>query len=304
MLKEEFKGTIYVILSGILYGFLSYFGISLMHKGFSLPEMLFWRFAFSSLFLLIMVAPYLKKIKLPIKIILKAASFGSIFYASSSSLYFMSCNYIHSGLAMVIFFIYPGLVAVLNWLLYRAQITKIYFSSFALITLGIIFLADLSDVQINLYGIFLAILSGLTYAVYLILSKKQFSELSPLVGSLTVSIGSTILFLALSLLNKGSIVMPSDAVTLAYCIGNGFIATALPMFLMLIGLKYISSTKASILSVSEPVFTVICGCILLGEILSLQQMIGIIIVLTGSLIICKNDSHVKIDPYVSELVDS
>ena len=300
MLTKEFKGTIYVILSGILYGFLSYFGISLIDKGFSLLDMLFWRLAFSSLFLLITLAPYLRETKLPVKIILKAVSFGSIFYASSSVLYFMSCDYINSGLAMVIFFIYPGLVAILNWFLYKAKITKIYFASFALISLGIILLTDLSDVQVNLCGILLAILSGLTYAIYLILSKRQFSKLSPLVGSLTVSIGSSIIVLVFQLLNKGSLIVPLDASTLIYCISNGFISTALPMVLMLVGLKYISSTKASILSVAEPVFTVICGCVLLEEILSLQQIIGIIIVLTGSLIICKNDPHAKIDSYTSD----
>lgn len=186
MPASEFKGIIFVILSGALYGFLSYFGISLIHKGFTISTMLFWRFAFSSLFLFIMLAPHLKTTKPPLSVMLKAAGFGSIFYAGSSALYFMACKYINSGLAMVIFFIYPGLVAILNWLLYKAKITKVYFFSFVLITLGIISLADLSNIQVNIYGILLAIISGLSYAVYLILSKKQFAILSPLVGSLMV----------------------------------------------------------------------------------------------------------------------
>lgn len=291
MPTQEVKGIIYVILSGAFYGFMSYFGISLIHKGFSISSMLFWRFAFSSFFLFLMLAPRLKTTKSPLNVMLKAAGIGSVFYASSSAFYFMACKYINSGLAMVIFFVYPGLVALLNWILYKAKITKIYLLSFILITLGIISLADLSNVQVNFYGIMLAILSGLAYAGYLILSKKQFAILSPLVGSLTVSIGSSIIFLVLSLFDKGSIVIPYDIATLAYCVGNGFISTALPMFLMLIGLKHINSTKASILSVSEPVFTVTCGCLLLGEVLSLQQMIGIVTVLTGSLIICKNDPY-------------
>ena len=291
MPAKELKGIIFVILSGAFYGFMSYFGISLIHAGFSVSSMLFWRFAFSSLFLFLMLAPRLKTTKPPLNVMLKAASIGSIFYASSSAFYFMACEYINSGLAMVIFFIYPGLVAVLNWLLYKAKITKIYLLSFILITIGIISLADLSSTKVNVFGILLAILSGLAYAVYLILSKKQFAILSPLVGSLTVSIGSTVIFFALSMFDRGNVMIPYDLASWMYCIGNGFISTALPMFLMLIGLKHINSTKASILSVSEPVFTVTCGCLLLEEVLSIQEIIGIITVLTGSLIICKNDPY-------------
>lgn len=292
MFTKELKGITYIILSGILYGSLGYFGISLLQNNFSLANMLFWRFLFSSLFLIVMLIPQIGGIKIPLRTVTKALTIGSIFYASSSALYFMACKYISSGLAMVIYFIYPGLVAILNWILYKAKITRAYFFSFILITLGIILLADISQIELNIYGIFLAITSGLTYAFYLILSKKQFATLDPVVGSLTVSFGSAVIFLCISLSEVGSIKFPDNKLTLMLCLGNSFVATALPMVLMLVGLKYINSTKASILSVLEPVFTVICGCLLLGEILSLQQIMGIVVVLSGSLIICKNDAHI------------
>ena len=290
-LNNEFKGTAYVVLSGILYGFLSYFGISLLQNGFSIASMLFWRFLFSSIFLFIIQIPSFKEVKLPsLKTFFMAMIVGSSFYSSSTAFFFMACKYICSGLAMVIFFVYPALVAIINWILYKTKITKVYFSSFVLITFGIILLIDLTELEVNIYGILLALLSGLTYAFYLVLSKKQLLNLSPLRGSLMVSLGSSLIFLVLMLIESKGINIPSDKTAFIYCIVNGLIATALPMVLMLLGLQYINSTKASILSVLEPVFTVIFGWLLLNEILSWQQIAGIIIVLAGSLIICKNDT--------------
>ncbi|MFX7739630.1 DMT family transporter, partial [Acinetobacter baumannii] len=54
--------------------------------------------------------------------------------------------------------------------------------------------------------------------------------------------------------------------------------------LLLEALKYISSTKASILSASEPISIVCFGVLLLGETLTLSQLIGIVTILGGSIL--------------------
>ena len=62
------------------------------------------------------------------------------------------------------------------------------------------------------------------------------------------------------------------------------ISTALPILLLLEAMKYISSTKASILSVLEPLFVVIFGVILLDEQISLAEGCGVVIVLAGAML--------------------
>lgn len=66
--------------------------------------------------------------------------------------------------------------------------------------------------------------------------------------------------------------------------GIAIICTALPILLLLQALKYIKSEKAAILSVTEPLFVVIFGIILLGERVSATQIMGAMIVLSGALI--------------------
>lgn len=63
------------------------------------------------------------------------------------------------------------------------------------------------------------------------------------------------------------------------------VATAIPIQLLLDGLKYVSPVKASILSVFEPLVTVFIGFVLLHETMSSLQSIGITIVLLGAILI-------------------
>ncbi|OEH46488.1 hypothetical protein lpari_02504 [Legionella parisiensis] len=67
MINQEYRGSIYAILSGFLYGFIGYFGISAMNGNLSASTMLFWRFLISSMIILIIMLPKIKKNTILIK---------------------------------------------------------------------------------------------------------------------------------------------------------------------------------------------------------------------------------------------
>ena len=69
----------------------------------------------------------------------------------------------------------------------------------------------------------------------------------------------------------------------------GIICTALPILFFLESLKYISSEKASMLTVLEPIFVVIFGVILMHEPITFIQIIGIITILLGALLTLKDN---------------
>ena len=50
---HKLLGTFLVVLSGFLYGMIGYFGIQLFSQGFSVPGMLFWRFAVAAVWMLL-----------------------------------------------------------------------------------------------------------------------------------------------------------------------------------------------------------------------------------------------------------
>lgn len=281
MFSPDRKGSLYAILSGFLYGFIGYFGVSAMNAHLSASNMLFWRFSISSAVILIFIIPQIKNIRDSWTQIAMAFVSGAFFYGFSTLLYFYSSVYIGSGLAMVLFFTYPVIVMLLNYFLYGQTIPRLYYLATVIILSGMLMMIDMNQISYDVLGIVLATLSAFCYACYLVSCKKN--KISANLSTLMVSLGcmSTNFLVALG---TSSFEVPASMDIWWNLLGIGIIATVIPLVLMLHSLKYISSVKASILSVLEPVFVVILGVLLLGEELKPWHALGIVFVLTGALL--------------------
>ncbi len=278
------KGLLLAGLSGLLYGLLGYFGTRLLETGLSVYTMSFWRFLGSFLLALFLIF-FTKENKGSIKQHLNILFIGAIFYTAPGILFFMASPLIGTGQAMVIFFIFPAFVMILNRIFYKEAIKNRYLWSFLVIIIGLILLVDLSELSFDLMGISLSLLAAFFYAIYLFLSAK--SRLSPISSTLMVSLGCAMTALILSLLDQ-TFVMPTSTESWAYIVGIGILCSAVPILLMLHAMKFISSDKASMLSVLEPVFTVIFGVLLLGEVMNISNVIGILLILAGAMSISLN----------------
>ncbi|MBA2652236.1 MAG: DMT family transporter [Tatlockia sp.] len=275
------NGAFYATLSGLFFGLIGYFGISVIQENISVPNMLFWRFLISSLFIFFLLLPQLNSLKkTPIET-LKVILYGLSFYGSTSIFYFMAAKYTGSGLAMVIFFTYPALVMLFNYILYKQKINRIYYLALFIIFIGMLCLVSGSQYTFNFLGLGFGLLSAVLYALYIIVSKN--STLAPLVSTFWVSLGSALICLVAALL-QDSFRVPGQLSVWLNILGIGIICTALPIVLLLKGLKHISSLQVSILSVLEPVFVVIFGILLLGEKINLTQGLGILVLLSGALL--------------------
>lgn len=278
-MTNEQRGIFYAIASGLCYGLMGYFGISIVESGSSVYNMMFWRFFSSSIFMILISLKY-GSIKESSKQLLRAAFIGGLIYCPGSVAYFFSGKAIGTGLAMVIFFIYPAIVVILNRLMYKTRIYRTYYLAVGIILLGMILLADIGEKVINWPGIAFAVASATSYAIYIVLSKNN--SISPITSTLMVSLGCAGTALVWALIDK-SFFMPTTLIVWADIFGLGIICTAIPILLLLESMKYISSEKASILSVTEPVFTIVFGMILLGETISISQVIGVTALLVGAL---------------------
>ena len=276
---NQIKGTLYCIVSGMLYGFLGYFGVILVNMGLSVTNMLFWRFFIAS----IMMFCILKKPHF--NYMVSRESFytllsGLCFYSSSTILFFFASTYIGTGLAMVIFFAYPAFVMLINRFILKKQDGS-YYLALCILLIGIVLISDIQEVTFDLYGILIAIFSALFYALYVISSKNI--NIDPKLSSFMVCVGCSITCLICVILDK-SFFIPLDLWSWMNICAISAICTAVPILLLLEGLKFVSPTKASILSVLEPIGVLICGIWLLDEVVSNMQIVGAILVLSGALV--------------------
>lgn len=281
-LTNQRQGALCAISSGLCYGFLGYFGISLINAGLSVSNMSFWRFFVATLVMFVILLPKYKMILQTHVNSLKMLLYGIAFYGTSTIAYFTSSQSIGTGAAMVILFTYPALIMLFNIIFHKTQLKKIYYFVFTILIGGIVCLIDTHNFTFNIFGIGLGMLSAFFYAFYMLASKK--TTLPSSLSTLMVSAGCMIVCLITSCIDS-SFFVPSGFNVWFHIISMALICTVLPILLLLQGLKYISTEKAAILSVLEPVFVVIFGILLLNENITNLKTIGMVMILFGASLI-------------------
>lgn len=283
------QATLLVAISGILYGFLGFLGTGVLRENIPISTMLFWRFLIAAMWIFMFVISkhstggILNRIDWHTALVMFIL--GAVGYAGSSEFYFLASQYTGTGLAMVIFFSYPIIIAFSSWLLHRQKLHVSTVLVLVAMVVGLILLRNSSAYQLNIIGIVFGVFAAISYAIY-VMGGKYISTVNADSSLLTMMVcfGCAFIFLVVSIFS-GHWVFPYTLKSWSYLLALGIFATALPIQLMLEGLKYISSMRASIISVLEPLVTVFVGIILLDESITHLQMTGAFIILGSALLV-------------------
>ncbi len=219
---------------------------------------------------------------------LKLAGLGVLGYYASSLLDFLGLQYVTAGLERLILFVYPTLVVLLSWLLWRKPIGRREVGALLLTYVGIavVFSNDAIREQPNvMLGALLIFGSAFTYAVYLIGSGRlipRFGAISFTAYAMTVSALSVIVHY---LVTAKSSVFAYPREVFAYGAALAIISTVIPTFLVSAGIKAIGASRAAIIASIGPVVTIVLGYFFLGEQISGYEIVGTVLVLAGVLMV-------------------
>ena len=277
--RRRLLGYIAGILAGVSYGTNPLFGKVLMESGVPIMVMLFFRYAFAAVFLAVLMM--LRKESF----LAKRREFGllillGIFFAGSSVTLFCSYEFIPSGLATTLIYLYPVIVALIMVFLriYPSWQTWLAISA----TFGGILLLSTpsGDVQIRVPGILLAIGSALCYSLYLIIvnRSKRIRNVSEHTITLYSLVTGAILFATIRAFQGGGINEGVDSVAdWGNLIGLAIIPTMISMLTIAISSRYIGPTKTAVLGVFEPLTAIFIGTLMFGETLTAKMAVGIAI---------------------------
>jgi drug/metabolite transporter (DMT)-like permease len=286
-LHIQLKGTLLVALSGTLFGLIGYLGTQLFRLNFSVENMLFWRFVTASLWIYLLSFLNAKHSLKPLKKQLslsKLSLLGIISYSGGSAFYFLAVHHLGTALAMVIFFSFPVFVTLFTWCFDQWQMNRYAMFSLLAVLSGLFILKGADQGHLDYTGFFLGLGAAFSYATYVYSSQHSIKTAPSNVITLLVCLGNALIFLTLSW-QSHTFFVPSHPIMWLYICALGVFATALPIQLLLEGLKYISPVKASILSVLEPVVAIIVGLLVLHESFSMMQSLGVVILLLGAIVI-------------------
>jgi DME family drug/metabolite transporter len=139
------------------------------------------------------------------------------------------------------------------------------------------------DVKIDLLGIFLAIAAGISYAAYTLVIKGLLDRYSPdAVIAVIFCLGALILAPLFLFRDLTWLWQPRS---MAVILHLGFITAALSYWLFARGLMRVQVATAVTLSLAEPMTAGLLGILVLGEAMNVSSISGILLILTGLLVL-------------------
>ena len=266
------KGYIYTALSAIIFGLMPLLTKIIIARGATSLTIAFFRVFYVTVVLFFVLK--IKKIDLRLeKRDFLSAILTSIFGSGLTIIILNeSYNYVDTGIATSLHFLYPLFVAILCCFFYGEKIKKKQILSLSFALVGII--CFMSKGNGSLFGYFLAIASGLTYAFYLVkMDKSGLVKMNALKLSFYLALFTTIEIFTMNLFMQ-DVVFKMDAIAygllLVLALSSSFLATVL----LQKGVLLLGSTRASFICLLEPVTSMIMGILWLNEALTFNKGLG------------------------------
>ena len=213
---------------------------------------------------------------------------GLLGYYLSSLLDFVGLEYISAGLERLVLFLYPTLVVLLSALMFKRPIGKremaALVASYA--GIGMVFSHDAQgNSQAMVIGAALVFIATITYSIYLVGADHFIARIGSIrftAYAMTVACVATLVHFSLTH-PPSSLEVPSHIYALGLALA--LFSTVMPAFLIAAGIRLIGSGRTAMIGALGPVSTILLAHWILGEGLSLLQMAGSALVLSGVLAI-------------------
>lgn len=289
MHKKYATGYFAVIISGIVFGCMPLLAKIVFKNGGNSINLVFWRFLIG-IFPLYIIINRNKNISLKLskREIIQILILGTIGYAGTAVALFLSYNYITTGMATTLHFVYPIFVILGCTILYKEKISMVKLISVILCMLGIVLLYD-GNSSGSIMGIVLAFSSGITYAFYVMyIDKSGLKSMNPLKLTMYLSIVGSVIMFAFSIAT-GTFTVNITPVGWLFTVILSIVIALGAVSLLSVGIKLIGPQSASILSTFEPITSVIIGVLVFGEKLGMRGFLACMMILTSVLLISISD---------------
>lgn len=278
------KGVLLTILSAVLFGCNPLISKQIYALGGNSVTLSFYRMLITSIGFWIINKFYTREDFRVSGRELKKLFWCAQGYCLTPYLLWSSYNYLPSGLATTIHFVYPVLVLLGSVIFYREKLNGKKIFSCLLCVVGIVCFCQMSG-DVTAFGIAIALLSGVTYTSYiLLLDHSGLVDIHPYKLSFWLAAIGAVELLIISV---GTRTLTFDiepagwVLTVVFAIITGAVASTA----FQLGTKYIGAQNASLLSTFEPLTSVAVGIIVYHEAMTTRTVLGIIAILLSVIIV-------------------
>lgn len=280
---NKFKGFLYGIVASSTFGLLPLFTLPVMGEGLTTFSILSYRMLFASILVAVLMLIGRVSFATNLKELRWFAVLGFLYYGSAALL-FQAYGGMASGLATTLHFMYPVSVTIIMALVYkqRPSVVTICAIILSLVGVALLCLRESSTGVSSLLSVFLVLLSGVCYAVYLVLvsTVRRINQQNSQKLTFYVLMFSGAFFMLSALQGGGLQIIPSASAGI-----NLLLMATLPTLLSNLALvrsvKNIGSTLTSVLGAMEPLTAILVGILVFDESLRGLMIVGIILILVS-----------------------
>ena len=271
------------IITGITYGLNPLFAIPLMAQGAAIESILFFRYAIAVLVLGCYLLIRRGFVKLSMHQVWVLLALG-VLYTMSSLLLFESYQYIASGLATTLVFLYPVIVALIMVFLGVVPSWPVWLAIVA--TFGGVIMMTQGEAghTIDPLGVILSIGSAISYSLFIVIinRNRKIADISnTLLTFATLCVGAIIFPVKMLLSDVTMMNGIEGAGSWFNLLGLAILPTIVSTATLALATRNIGATKASVLGVFEPITAMLVGTLMFGEPLTMSIIVGISIAIVA-----------------------
>lgn len=283
-MREQTKGTLLTILSGILFGMSPLFAMAIYDGGSNAMTLSVHRMILGALCLGAVQIFFVKDSLKITKQELKKVAVCALGFGLTPILLCTSYNYLSTGLCTTIHYVYPVLVLLGCLLFFKDGLTVKKGICCLLCVCGILCFYTPGG-QTQLKGILLALCSGCTYAFYIIfLDKSGLAEMDTFKLGFWLNAVSAVEVTAIALISGQLTFRLSGQAWGATLLYAGVILSV-GVIAFQKGVQYIGAQNGALLSTLEPLTSVVLGILCFHEAFTLRSVLGIVCILLSVILL-------------------
>ena len=301
--REKSRGYLLGAIAAISYGLNPLFAKPLYVAGLTVDSVLFYRYLTAVVVLGLMMKFRGHSFGITTKEFFKLTGMGLLISLSSLFL-FLSYNYMDTGVASTILFVYPVMVAVIMAVGFHERLGLITIFAIMMALVGVALLCRTSDgTMLSWMGVMMVVLSSLCYAVYIVaVNRSSLSRMDTEKLTFYVLLTGIMVYVVRLHGLTDLQMIPSSAVQTEQlnalhpillwgcAVGLGVFPTNVSFVTMAGAIRRIGSTPTAILGALEPVTALFFGVLVFEEEFTMQIFVGVLLILAAVTCIIASDT--------------
>ena len=287
-MSPTLKGTIAGLVAAICYGLIPLFTIPIKNgeaaNHLSDCSIMFYRFALATLIIAVLMLITRRSFKITRGELVTLTYLA--FLSDGSALFLIDgYNYLSSGVATTIHFMYPVVTTIMMMVFYNEARKVSTLLAVLLAVVGVGVLSWQSNGETSLHGVIIELISACCYAFYLIrVNRSRVRNMDGMKLTFYV-MGIGALIFGAEALRQDEFQLITTSVQASHLLLLGIVCTVVTNLCLVMAVQRIGSTMTAVLGALEPLTAVALGCLLMGEDITLNVVLGICLIIPSVIII-------------------